>query len=95
MSRKVKTNGSTALAKIATAPSALQITRADANARMKTRALELYHEARRSVTSVSVPSRPSTAAPIASTTPFSRTCSAPKRDSPRSRRDSNEQRDRR
>jgi len=46
MSRKAKTNGSTALATIATAPSALQITRADANARIKTRALELYHEAR-------------------------------------------------
>ncbi len=37
MSRKAKTNGSTALATIATAPSALQITRADANARIKTR----------------------------------------------------------
>ncbi len=46
MSRKAKTNGSTALATITTAPSALQITRADANARIKTRALELYHEAR-------------------------------------------------
>jgi len=46
MSRKAKTNGSTALATIATAPAALQITRADANARIKTRALELYHEAR-------------------------------------------------
>jgi len=46
MSRKAKTNGSTALAMVATAPSALQITRAEANARIKTRALELYHEAR-------------------------------------------------
>lgn len=46
MSRKAKTNGSTALAMITTAPSALQITRADANAGIKTRALELYHEAR-------------------------------------------------
>jgi len=46
MSRKAKTNGSTALATITTAPSALQITRADANARIKTRALELYHGAR-------------------------------------------------
>jgi len=46
MSRKAKTNGSTALATITTAPSALQITRADANARIKRRALELYHEAR-------------------------------------------------
>jgi len=46
MSRKAKTNGSTALATITTAPSALQITRANANARIKTRALELYHEAR-------------------------------------------------
>jgi len=31
---------------VATAPSALQITRSDANARIKARALELYHEAR-------------------------------------------------
>jgi len=46
MSRKAKTNGSTALATVAIAPSALQITRADANARIKTRALELYYEAR-------------------------------------------------
>jgi hypothetical protein len=46
MSRKAKTNGSTALATVAIAPTALQITRADANARIKTRALELYHEAR-------------------------------------------------
>jgi hypothetical protein len=46
MSRKAKTNGSTALATITTAPAALQITRSDANARIKTRALELYHEAR-------------------------------------------------
>lgn len=46
MSRKAKTNGSTALAMVATAPSALQITRSDANARIKARALELYHEAR-------------------------------------------------
>jgi len=46
MSRKAKSNGSTALAMVATAPSALQITRSDANARIKARALELYHEAR-------------------------------------------------
>jgi len=46
MSRKAKTNGSTALAMVATSPSALQITRSDANARIKARALELYHEAR-------------------------------------------------
>jgi len=46
MSRKAKTNGSTALAMVATASSALQITRSDANARIKARALELYHEAR-------------------------------------------------
>jgi hypothetical protein len=45
MSRKTKSNGSTALAMVATA-SALKITRSDANARIKARALELYHEAR-------------------------------------------------
>ncbi len=46
MSRKAKTNGSTALATVASTPSALQITRSDANARIEARALELYHEAR-------------------------------------------------
>ncbi len=46
MSRKAKTNGSTALAMVATAPPALQISRAEANARIKARALELYHAAR-------------------------------------------------
>jgi len=46
MARKAKTNGSTALATVATAPPALQITRAEANARLKARALELYHAAR-------------------------------------------------
>jgi hypothetical protein len=46
MSRKAKTNGSTALAMVANTPTALQITRSDANARIKARALELYHEAR-------------------------------------------------
>ncbi len=46
MSRKAKTNGSTALATVAAAPPALQITRAEANARIKARALELYHAAR-------------------------------------------------
>lgn len=46
MSRKTKTNGSTALATVASTPPALQITRSEANARMKARALELYHEAR-------------------------------------------------
>jgi len=46
MSRKAKTNGSTALATVAPAPPALQVTRAEANARIKARALELYHEAR-------------------------------------------------
>jgi len=46
MSRKAKTNGSTALATVATALPAVQITRADANARTKARALELYHAAR-------------------------------------------------
>ena len=45
MSRK-KSNGSTALATIAAAPPARQITRAEANALLKSRALELYHEAR-------------------------------------------------
>jgi len=46
MSRKLKTNGSTALATVAAALPALQITRAEANARIKARALELYHAAR-------------------------------------------------
>ncbi len=46
MSRKAKTNGSTALATVVTAPPAFQITRAEANARIKARALELYHAAR-------------------------------------------------
>ena len=46
MSRKAKSNGSTALAMVASAPSAQQITRSDANSRIKARALELYHEAR-------------------------------------------------
>ncbi len=46
MSRKAKANGSTALATVVTAPPALQITRAEANARIKARALELYHAAR-------------------------------------------------
>ncbi len=46
VSRKAKTNGSTALATVAAAPPALQITRAEANARIKARALELYHAAR-------------------------------------------------
>jgi len=46
MSRKAKTNGSTALATVAPAPPALQVTRAEANARIKARALELYHDAR-------------------------------------------------
>ncbi len=46
MSRKTKTNGSTALATVAAAPPALQITRAEANTRIKARALELYHGAR-------------------------------------------------
>jgi len=45
MSRKKK-NGSTALATIDTAPPARQITRSQANAMLKERALELYHEAR-------------------------------------------------
>jgi len=45
MSRK-KSNGSTALATIDAAPLARQITRAQANALLKSRALELYHEAR-------------------------------------------------
>jgi hypothetical protein len=46
MSRKPK-NGGVALATVATAPpAALQITRAEANARIKARALELYHAAR-------------------------------------------------
>jgi hypothetical protein len=46
VSRKAKTNGSTALATVSTAPPALQITRAQANARIKARALELYQDAR-------------------------------------------------
>jgi len=46
MSRKAKTNGSTALAMVEPAPPVLQITRAEANARIKARALELYHAAR-------------------------------------------------
>jgi hypothetical protein len=46
MSRKAKTNRGTALAMVANTPSALQMTRSDANARIKARALELYHEAR-------------------------------------------------
>jgi len=47
MSRKAKTNGSTALATVATMPPpALHITRSEANARTKARALELYHAAR-------------------------------------------------
>ncbi len=46
MSRKTKTNGGTALATVAAAPPALQITRAEASARIKARALELYHAAR-------------------------------------------------
>ena len=45
MSRK-KSNGSTALATVDAAPLARQITRAQANALLKSRALELYHEAR-------------------------------------------------
>jgi len=45
MSRR-KSNGSTALATIDAAPPARQITRAAANALLKSRALELYHEAR-------------------------------------------------
>jgi len=45
MSRKAKTNGSTALATVETALPVLQITRAKANARIKARALELYHAA--------------------------------------------------
>lgn len=45
MSRKKK-NGSTALATIDAAPPARQITRSQANAMLKERALELYHEAR-------------------------------------------------
>jgi hypothetical protein len=45
MSRK-KINGSTALATIDAAPPARQITRSQANALLKSRALELYHEAR-------------------------------------------------
>lgn len=46
MSRKAKTNGSTALATVETNLPALQITRAEANTRIKARALELYHAAR-------------------------------------------------
>ncbi len=46
MSRKAKTNGSTALATVETALPVMQITRAEANARVKARALELYHAAR-------------------------------------------------
>ncbi len=46
MSRKAKPNGSTALATVTNASPALQITRAEANARIKVRALELYHAAR-------------------------------------------------
>ncbi len=46
MSRKAKANGSTALATVATAFPALQITRAEANSRIKARALELYYAAR-------------------------------------------------
>jgi hypothetical protein len=45
MSRKKK-NGPTALATIESAPPARQITRSHANALLKERALELYHEAR-------------------------------------------------
>jgi hypothetical protein len=45
MSRK-KSNGSTALATIDSAPPARQITRSQANALIKARALDLYHEAR-------------------------------------------------
>jgi hypothetical protein len=45
MSRK-KSNGSTALATIDPAPPARQITRSQANALIKARALDLYHEAR-------------------------------------------------
>jgi len=47
MSRKAKTNGSSTLATVATTPPpALHITRSEANARTKARALELYHVAR-------------------------------------------------
>ncbi len=46
MSRKAKTNGSTALATVETNLPALQITRAEANSRIKARALEMYHAAR-------------------------------------------------
>jgi len=46
VSRKAKTNGSTILATLGTASPSLQITRTEANARIKARALELYHEAR-------------------------------------------------
>ncbi|MBD5633496.1 MAG: hypothetical protein IAI49_03355, partial [Candidatus Eremiobacteraeota bacterium] len=47
MSRKPKSNGGAALATVPAAqPTALQITRAEANTRMKARAFELYHAAR-------------------------------------------------
>ena len=46
MSLKAKPYCSTVLATGATVASALQITRAEANARTKTRTLELYHEER-------------------------------------------------